>query len=294
MARIRTVKPDFFRHELLQDLEVENPGKYPMLVFEGLWTQCDSQGVFVWNARQLHLDILPFIQFDFEETLTILFRSGLLRKFESDGKSYGYVQTFKDHQRLTGKEATNGKKYPTPENFQEAPVKHPGNNGEAPVKHPGAQEKEREKERNIKAREGGVGETKNSHDCPVDNSEPVDNSQKELSQKDEPQSQNLKHLFARVIEKFPPNRDCNWHLFFQKNNRCRPDVMAHALESVLKHSDLVDNPIAYCERVLKMENMNYNARDHETEARGRSPSKAEATKAMEHLGEIFKQLGVGG
>ena len=44
MARIRTIKPEFFRHESLQDLEIANPGMYPMMVFEALWGHCDSKG----------------------------------------------------------------------------------------------------------------------------------------------------------------------------------------------------------------------------------------------------------
>lgn len=44
MARIRTIKPEFFRHEGLQDLEQANPGAYAMLVFAALWGHCDKHG----------------------------------------------------------------------------------------------------------------------------------------------------------------------------------------------------------------------------------------------------------
>jgi hypothetical protein len=53
MARIRSVKPEFFRHEQLQDLEFNHPGMYPMFVFEGLWNICDRQGVFLYKPRQI-------------------------------------------------------------------------------------------------------------------------------------------------------------------------------------------------------------------------------------------------
>jgi hypothetical protein len=62
MARIRTVKPDFFRHEALQDLELANPGMYPMMVFQALWGHCDSKGRFEWKPRMLKLDILRFFR----------------------------------------------------------------------------------------------------------------------------------------------------------------------------------------------------------------------------------------
>jgi hypothetical protein len=38
VARIRTVKPGFFRHEGLQELESLHPGAHTMLVFAGLFT----------------------------------------------------------------------------------------------------------------------------------------------------------------------------------------------------------------------------------------------------------------
>ena len=59
MARIRTVKPDLFRHEEL--LEAEHHFKLPLrLAFIGLFTTCDREVLFRWRPRQLKLDILPY------------------------------------------------------------------------------------------------------------------------------------------------------------------------------------------------------------------------------------------
>ena len=134
MARIRTVKPDFFRHEKLQDLEVAHPGKYIMLTFEGLWTLCDSKGKFLFKPRTIKLDVLPFIPFNMEETLGVLEKEGFIETYEVEGEKYGRIPSFLDHQRITGKEATEGEKYPDPI------VKQKGSNRETPEKHPGAQE----------------------------------------------------------------------------------------------------------------------------------------------------------
>jgi hypothetical protein len=116
MARIRTFKPDFLRHELLQDIEAKNPGKYPMFVFLGLWSVCDKQGVFAWKPRSLKLDIYPFLDYDMEETLQILIDEGFIRKFvaDEDGETYGHVINFERHQRINGDEAKNPPKYPSP------------------------------------------------------------------------------------------------------------------------------------------------------------------------------------
>jgi len=150
MARIRTVKPEFYRHEGLQDLEIANPGKYPMMVFAGLWGHCDSKGRFEWKPRILKLDILPFLPFDMAETLDILKSAGMLRRYTVDGKEYGFIDTFEKHQRLTGKEATEGEKFPAP--IGEYSVNQRGNIGEIPESQEG---KGREKEVHNASCDGG-------------------------------------------------------------------------------------------------------------------------------------------
>jgi hypothetical protein len=117
MAEVRTYKPDFLRHELLQDLETKNPGKYPMFVFLGLWSVCDKQGVFPWRPKILKLDIYPFLDFDMEKTLKILLDAGFITRFiafEGDQEIYGHVINFEKHQRITDDEERRPPKYPPP------------------------------------------------------------------------------------------------------------------------------------------------------------------------------------
>ena len=64
MARIRTVKPDLFRHEALYELEIET-GLPIRFSFAGLFTTCDRRGRFKWKPRQLKLDVLPYDNLDF-------------------------------------------------------------------------------------------------------------------------------------------------------------------------------------------------------------------------------------
>lgn len=144
MARIRTIKPDFFRHEALQDLEASSPGKCPMLVFAGLWGHCDKAGRFEWRPRQLKLDILPFLPFDMTETLNLLVASGFIRRYSADGGEYGVIPSFQDHQRINGKESQEPERFP-----REQSEKQSGSHGEALGKQPGRQEgKGREEEGN--------------------------------------------------------------------------------------------------------------------------------------------------
>ncbi len=58
MARIRTIKPEFFLHDELFELEKET-GLPVRLAFIGLWTQCDREGRFKWRPLRLKAAILP-------------------------------------------------------------------------------------------------------------------------------------------------------------------------------------------------------------------------------------------
>ena len=159
MARIRTIKPEFFRHEGLQDLASKR-GAHVMLVFAGLWGHCDKEGRFEWKPRTLKLDILPFLDFDMSEALQALADGGFVERYEADGKSYAFIPSFNSHQRLGGKEAQESAKFPAPEVKQSgkkkaATGKQRGSIGEAPVK----QSPSQEEEGNRKGREEeGIGE----------------------------------------------------------------------------------------------------------------------------------------
>lgn len=103
MARIRTIKPDFFRHECLYNAEIET-GLPLRVAFAGLWSVCDREGRFRWKPKELKLDVLPFDDLDFERVLDALTTRGFLVKYENQGKLYGCVPSFKAHQVVNNKE----------------------------------------------------------------------------------------------------------------------------------------------------------------------------------------------
>lgn len=110
MARIRTIKPEFFRHRELQDLAKKH-GAEIMLVYIGLWTQCDRDGNFLWDEDQLALDILPFLGIKIRKSLDVLETTKYIRKYFS-GKTYGHIPTFYEHQMIFGSERKYPAKYP--------------------------------------------------------------------------------------------------------------------------------------------------------------------------------------
>jgi len=130
VARIRTIKPEFFRDEGLQDLEAGNSGCHVMLVYAGLWGHCDKNGVFEYRPRQLKLDILPFLPFSMDQALELLTGAGFIIRFVVDGKDFGYIPKFSEHQRINGKEALEPGKYPLPGDGETSGNKQ-GSNGEA-------------------------------------------------------------------------------------------------------------------------------------------------------------------
>ena len=134
MSRIRTVKPELFKHEDLFDAE-QNSQLPLRLAFVGLFTVADREGRFKWRPRTLKLDVLPHDFIDFAAVLDALAHAGFIESYEVDGEKYGWIPTFTKHQRFTGKEAEAKSLLPPPPQQQDA-GKHWGNNGEALGKHP--------------------------------------------------------------------------------------------------------------------------------------------------------------
>ena len=106
MARIRTVKPEFFRHEAL--FEAERACRLPLRVaFAGLWTACDREGRFIWKPRALKLDALPYDDVDFSAVLDALAAHGFIVKYEVDAASYGHIPSWSKHQHVNQRESAS-------------------------------------------------------------------------------------------------------------------------------------------------------------------------------------------
>jgi hypothetical protein len=103
MARIRTVKPEFFQHEEL--FKAEQKARLPLrLAYVGLWTQCDREGRFAWRPGRLKLNVLPWDDVDFEKILEALAEGGFIAKYTIDGNSYAYIPSWDKHQKVHSNE----------------------------------------------------------------------------------------------------------------------------------------------------------------------------------------------
>jgi len=103
VARIRTIKPDFFRHEKL--FEAEQQFGLPLRVaYAGLWTAADREGRFGWSPRALQLDCLPYDEVDFARVLDALLARGFIVKYAVNGKEYGCIPSWHNHQVINARE----------------------------------------------------------------------------------------------------------------------------------------------------------------------------------------------
>lgn len=106
MGRIRTIKPEFFKHEALFDLE-QQTGLPIRLAFAGLWTCCDREGRFKWRPRQLKSEIFPYDEIDFSRVLDALVTRGHLVRYAIGTDEYGCIPSWHKHQYINNKESAS-------------------------------------------------------------------------------------------------------------------------------------------------------------------------------------------
>jgi hypothetical protein len=106
VARIRTIKPDFFRHSDLYQAEREF-GLPLRLAFAGLWTAADREGRFKWKPLELKLDCLPHDEVDFSRVLDALATRGFIVKYALHGSFFGFIPSWHDHQAINNREAAS-------------------------------------------------------------------------------------------------------------------------------------------------------------------------------------------
>ena len=101
MARIRTIKPEFWRDEFLASVSSE-----ACLLAIGLLNHCDDEGFFNANPKLVESDIFPLR--DLANTTTVLIQElssiGYINLYQgSDGKTYGHIVNFEKHQVINKK-----------------------------------------------------------------------------------------------------------------------------------------------------------------------------------------------
>lgn len=98
MARIRTIKPEFWASEQVMELSMA-----ARLAFIGLWSFCDDRGVHAASPKRLKAEVFPSDDLTSDGVASLmaeLVHHGLVAEFESGGQQYWYVTGWAKHQRI--------------------------------------------------------------------------------------------------------------------------------------------------------------------------------------------------
>ena len=95
MARIRTIKPDFFTDEKMAKIS-----SWARLLFIGLWIHADDDGIMAYSAHRVKVQLFPTDDVDVSVLVGELQAIGCVYLFEVDGHNYLGVPNFLKHQRI--------------------------------------------------------------------------------------------------------------------------------------------------------------------------------------------------
>ena len=95
MARIRTIKPDFWTDEKLTECSIS-----ARLLFIGTWNFADDNGNLDRSAKQIKARVFPLEQLDCEPLLQELIAQGLLIEYSYEERLYLHIQGFNKHQLI--------------------------------------------------------------------------------------------------------------------------------------------------------------------------------------------------
>ena len=114
MARIRSIKPEFWVSEQVLNLSI--PAK---LAFIGLWTFCDDYGNHPASHVSLAAQIFPnnndATPDHLREWMAEILRQGLISEYEAGGHAYWHVTGWARHQHI---QKRSPPKYPLPEHYR--------------------------------------------------------------------------------------------------------------------------------------------------------------------------------
>lgn len=100
MARIRTIKPEFFTSE-----DIVRLSPLSRLFYVSLWCEADREGRLSWRPGTLKMRYLPGDTCDIETLAKELICASLIVIYDVDGKTYAEIPSFKNHQVINNRES---------------------------------------------------------------------------------------------------------------------------------------------------------------------------------------------
>ncbi|QLQ11157.1 MAG: hypothetical protein HZY75_13240 [Nocardioidaceae bacterium] len=96
MARIRTIKPDFWTDEAVVELDFAD-----RLLFIGLWNFADDQGYLDYRPKRVKMQVFPADDYDVVAGLKRLWESSLVSLYTSNQGLIVYINGWDKHQRVS-------------------------------------------------------------------------------------------------------------------------------------------------------------------------------------------------
>lgn len=111
MARIRTIKPEFFTSADIVELD-----PLTRLLYQATWCEADREGRLEWKPRTFKLRYFPGDNCDIDAMCNALVSAGLIVLY---GDGLAYIPSFGKHQVINGRESEST--LPTPDLGKNSP-----------------------------------------------------------------------------------------------------------------------------------------------------------------------------
>lgn len=124
MARIRTVKPEFWTDEKIVECSI--PAR---LLFIGMFNFANDRGCMERSPKRIKMQVFPADVLDCAPLIQELITQGLLIEYSVNEQDYLYIRGFNKHQKINRPSAT---KIPAPPEFSVSGAARQGSFSESP------------------------------------------------------------------------------------------------------------------------------------------------------------------
>jgi hypothetical protein len=100
MARIRTIKPEFFT-----SADIVSLTPLARLFYIALWCESDREGRLNWNSKTLKMRYMPADNCNVDVLAEELINAKLIEIYVADGRNYAEIVSFKKHQVINNRES---------------------------------------------------------------------------------------------------------------------------------------------------------------------------------------------
>jgi len=121
MARIRTIKPEFFTSGDITSLP-----ESIRLFYISTWLEADREGKFVFDEKTWKNRYFPAdIAFSASEAKKLVEKQGLITFYNLENKTLGFIKSFSIHQVVNPKERASCLPFPTNEEVESRKEENP-------------------------------------------------------------------------------------------------------------------------------------------------------------------------